>query len=797
MNLDLTHYAPGAPGGESRWTHSAKEGLGSAYHTSCRVWFTISHGILNEIYYPTIDQPNTRDFQFLITDGATFCHEEKRDLTHEVRYPERGCLLYELTNADPQGRYRLQKTVLTDPHRSVVLVRCRLEVLDDALRGKLRVFALIAPHLARGGADNSAWACEFAGRKLFHAVREGTHLSFGSEPDFVRRSVGFVGASDGWQDLMDNFQMDWEYRAAEHGNVALTAEVDLSQNGEWTCGISLGSSAQSSATKLLQSFAEPWEEHRAGYVRQWQRAAMSDEESFRPHTTDDGSMLRLSRCILLAHEDKLFQGALIASLSIPWGETKGDEELGGYHLVWTRDMVQSATALLATGQTATPLRALIWMACIQHGDGSFPQNSFIDGRAYWEGLQLDEIAAPILLAWRLRRAEALAHFDPWTMTALAARYLMLQGPVTAQERWEEQSGYSPSTLATIIAALVCAAEFARDRGESGTADFVLAYADWLEAHLEDWLVTTRGELLAGKPRHFIRITPADPETPDPHPDVDALDLELKNGVGSKPARNVVGGDFLHLVRLGLRAPDDALIRDSLEVVDAVVKRDLPQGPCWRRYNHDAYGQHADGRAFDGTGIGRSWPILTGERGHYELAAGHDALPFITTLEKMGNIGGMIAEQLWDEDDVPERGMRRGQSAGSAMPLCWSHAEYLSLVRSRRDGAVFDHIAPAHERYVRAPRPHSHEMWTLRHQTRRMPAGKTLRLVVGAPATCRWTADAWATQTDTTAIESGLPGLWHIDLSTAQLPAEAVLDWTLRWEEDLLRWEGRNFQIRIV
>ena len=321
----------GAPGIEPRWTHSAKEGIGTAYHSSCHVWFTISHGILNEIYYPTVDQPNTRDVELLITDGETFCHEEKRDLLHEVDYPERNCLLYRLTNSDPDGRYRLVKHLLADPHRSVVLMHIRLEVADEALRGKLRIYALLAPHLLRGGAENSGWVCEFAGRHLFHVAREGVHLSFGCEPDFTRRSVGYVGASDGWRDLMDNFRMDWEFRAAERGNIALTAELDASRE-EWTLGIALGRSAQSSATKLLQSLADPFERHRDGYVRQWRRAEIGEQFDFSAHTGDEGGMYRLSRCVLLAHEDKLFQGALIASLSIPWGEIRGDDEIGGYHL---------------------------------------------------------------------------------------------------------------------------------------------------------------------------------------------------------------------------------------------------------------------------------------------------------------------------------------------------------------------------------------------------------------------------------------------------------------------------------
>jgi glucoamylase len=785
----------GAPGIEPRWTHSAKEGIGTAYHSSCHVWFTLSHGILNEIYYPTVDQPNTRDAELLVTDGESFCHEEKRDLRHEVTYPERNCPFYRLTNSDPDGRYRIVKALLTDPHRSVVLVHVRLEILDETLRQKLKTYALLTPHLLRGGASNSAWVCEFAGRKLFHAARGNVHLSFGCEPDFTRRSVGYAGASDGWQDLMDNFRMDWEFRAAEHGNLALVAELDPSYD-EWTLAIALGRSAQSSATKLLQSLADPFERHREGYVRQWKRTEINEKYDFGADTGDAGGMYRLSRCVLLAHEDKLFQGAMIASLSIPWGETKSDDEIGGYHLVWTRDLVQSATALLATGQSATPLRALIWLACIQKGDGDFPQNSWIDGSAYWSGVQLDEIASPILLAWRLQRENKLTSFGPWYMIARATRYLLLQGPVTGQERWEEQSGYSPSTLAIVIAALVCAADFARARAEDKTAEFILSYADWLAAHVEEWTVTSRGELVQDKPHHYVRITPANPNFIDPHPDVDTLEIQLANGAGRHPARNVVGGDFLHLVRLGIRDAHDPVVLDSLDVIDRVLRRELPQGPCWRRYNHDAYGQKDDGSAFDGTGVGRCWPILTGERGHYELAAGRDPMPYIRSLERMANAGGMLAEQLWDDDDLPEGSFRRGDPTGSAMPLCWSHAEYLSLVRSRRDAVVFDRIEPAYQRYVARPVTSRHEIWSFRHQTRQIPREKTLRLLTGAPALVRWSGDAWQSHSDLETTSSGLTDLFYTDLPTADLPVDTTVEFTFRWLE-AGKWESQNFRVTIV
>lgn len=796
MNPNENSLAFGAPGIEPRWTSSAKEGLGTAYHTSCRVWFTLSHGIINEIYYPTVDQPNTRDFQLLISDGETFCHEEKRDLNHRIEYPERDCVFYRLINSEPNGRYRLIKHILTDPHRSVVLMHTKLEVADESLCSKLRLYALLAPHLARHGAGNTGWCSEVGGNNLLHAERKGVHLVMGCSRGFSRRSVGYVGASDGWQDLMKHFKMEWKFRSAGDGNIALTGEIDLQDSDEFTIAIALGRSCQSTVAKLLQSLAEPFEVHRETYVRQWQRTAINPKYDFSQHSSDGGHMYRLSRCILLAHEDKSFQGALVASMSIPWGETKGDEDLGGYHLVWTRDLVQSATALLATGQTGTPLRALIWLAAIQRTDGRFPQNSWIDGNAFWTGVQLDELAAPILLAWRLHReGVTLGRFNPCVMILRAAAYLIRQGPVTAQERWEENAGYSPSTLATVIAGLVCAAEFAKIKSDTETADFIFAYADWLAAHIEEWTVTTRGELVKGIPQHYLRINPTDPQTPDPHADPNTTVVQIGNGGGLHPARNIVGGDFLQLVRLGIRAANDPIVRNSIKVIDRVLKRDLPQGPGWRRYNYDGYGQKDDGRAFDGTGVGRSWPILTGERGHYELAAGRDPLPFIKALENFANAGGMISEQLWDTADLPDGSLKRGQPTGAAMPLCWSHAEYISLVRSAHDGVCFDRIEPAFQRFVAKPVASRHEIWSLRHPIGRMPQGKILRIILTAEATVIWSDDHWKNTKKADPVSVAALDLWHANFPTKTMAADSVIEFTIFWKQ-AQRWEGKNYSVTV-
>ena len=236
-----------------------------------------------------------------------------------------------------------------------------------------------------------------------------------------------------------------------------------------------------------------------------------------------------------------------------------------------------------------------------------------------------------------------------------------------------------------------------------------------------------------------------------------------------------------------------MIEDSVAVIDQVLKRDLPQGPCWRRYNHDGYGQKDDGSAYDGTGTGRCWPLLTGERGHYELAAGRDPMAFIRALERFANEGGMLPEQVWDDADLPEARMKRGEATGAAMPLCWAHAEYITLVRSHKDGRGFDCIPAVHERYAEKKTQSHIEMWTLAHQPAQMQPGKTLRIITAAPATVRWSLDGWKSVNDTQTNQNGL-GCWFADLPSIQLKPGAIIQFTFRWED---KWEGRDFTIEVA
>src|SRR5260221_869366 len=397
---------------------------------------------------------------------------------------------------------------------------------------------------------------------------------------------------------------------------------------------------------------------------------------------DGGQLHSRSRELLLAHEDKSYPGAIIASLSIPWGEAKGDEDLGGYHLVWTRDMVNSATGLLASGDTATALRALIYLACAQRAEGGFPHSFWIDGQPYWNGLQLDEVSFPIVLAWRLHKRSSLKDFDPYPMVLRAAHFLVDNGPPTPQERWEDDAGYSPVTLAANVAGLVCPACFARDRGDLVTAQFLEEYADFLEAHFEAWTVTNDGFLVPGIKRHYVRINPIDIADPDADESLEGKLVPIRNrppGAQTDfPVAEIVDGGFLELVRYGIRKAGDPLMEDSLRVIDATLKTDFPAGPCWRRYTHDGYGQRDDGGPFLTWGRGRPWPLLTGERGHYELAAGRDPKPYLQAMERFANSTQLLPEQIWDQPDLRRAMLKYGGQTGSSTPLMWAHAEYNKL-----------------------------------------------------------------------------------------------------------------------
>jgi glucoamylase len=792
----------GAPGSEPRWTSSVKDAVGTSYSASSRVWFTCAYGILNEVYHPTIDRAQVRDMEFLVTDGETFVHEEKRDLQSTFEYIHSETLGVRYVNRDPEGRYTLTKEIICDPHHSVVLTHVRLDA-DKDLLPRLKVYALLAPHLDGGGAGNSARAVDIAGRKVLMAWKNEFTLAMAASCGFSRVSCGFVGSSDGWRDLMDNFCMDWEFGSATGGNIAVMGEVDLgpvAADGsiEFTLAFGIGEGHHTAAQKTMGSLATPFEENKSRFIAQWHRVANPLELA--AEACDGGKLMGTSHNVLLAHEDKTFSGAFVASASIPWGQAKSDDDLGGYHLVWTRDMVQTATALLACGRAETARRALVYLACTQEPDGGFAQNFWIDGTPYWGGLQLDEVAFPLILAWRLWKAHALGELGIFPFVERAAGFLVRHAPITNQERWEENAGYSPSTLAAVIAGLICAAEIARAHDSVEMSVFLEEFADWIEKHLEDWTVTDNGVLLPEVKRHYMRIRP--PETGEAYAceSCGKETIRLQNRPpGTRvefEAREIIDAGFLELVRYGVRRADDPLMADSLKVVDAVLKRDLPQGPGWLRYNWDGYGDRPDGGPFEGWGQGRVWPLLTGERAHYELAAGKDTTELIRTYEHFATVGQMMPEQVWDEANLPGTSLQLGQPAGSAVPLVWAHAEYLKLLRSAVDGKVFDRIDAVYERYCepkgRKRRRIDLEIYSKHRPIQKIAAGQTLRILDERRFDLVWSADGW--QTTHTAMSRSLGSAGFsadIDPGTES----GKLEWTLHWTEPDA-WLGYNVEVQV-
>ena len=411
---------------------------------------------------------------------------------------------------------------------------------------------------------------------------------------------------------------------------------------------------------------------------------------------------------------------------------------------------------------------------------------------------MDETAFPILVADHLKRLDALSGFDAWPMVQRAAAYLARNGPVTQQDRWEEDGGYSPFTLAAEIAALLAAAEFAEEKGDFGLANYLRETADIWNENVERWTYVAETELAkkVGVKGYYVRISPAngsDSEMPA------SAFVAIKNrplGQNVLPGEQIVSVDALALVRYGLRSPEDPKILDTVKVIDATLRKETKTGPVWHRYSLDGYGEHDDGSPFDGNGVGRGWPLLAGERGHYEVARGdlEEAERLLHTMEAQASPGGLIPEQIWDSEDIPERGLRNGRPSGSAMPLVWAHAEYIKLARSIHERTVFDMPTQTVERYQKNKTASKLVSWRFNQKSRTVPEGKNLRIEVLAPAMVHWTPDDWQTTNDSKTIDTGL-GVHYVDLPTNRLSPDSKIVFTFFWPT-ANKWEGIDFQATV-
>lgn len=695
--------APGAPGAKSTWTEADKSGFGTARARRSSVWFTLQHGRVSEVFYPDLSTPSVRTLELVVTDGRRITDRESRMRVRTRRADARSLRYVQVGGR--AGHYRLTKEVVTDPRRDTVVLRVRLRSLDGR---RYRAYVLYDPALGNNGMDDRA---RTSGRTLLASDgRIATAVQ--SRPALTRLTNGYAGrASDGWSQLRRSDRLVHRYRSAGPGNVTQAARIGrlTGRPGHQSATIALafGSDTRAARQASRRSLSAGWSRTARAYDTGWHRYL----RSLRAVPRSAASVRRqylASALVLAAAEDKRHRGAIVASPSAPW--VWGDEEpdlsspSGAYHLVWSRDSYEFGTALWAMGDKAAARRVVDWLFRVQQkADGSFPQNSDVAGRPVWKELQLDEVALPIVLAHLVGRtgprtyagvakaAEFIARFrDPATGRA---------APYSPQERWENQSGYSPNSIAAQVAGLVCAADIARRNGHPEQAARWLRLADEWAANVKGWTVTTNGPL--SRSPYFLRLTKnAQPNTPSPYQLGDG-------GPVSIDQRRVVDPSFLALPLMGILRAHDPVLASSLAVVDKELRVRTPNGPFWHRFSFDGYGETRSGGEWTITDsgtfttLGRGWPILTAERGEYEVTAGRSGARYLRAVARASNAADMISEQVWDgRAPTGRRCCRAGEGTRAATPLVWSHAALVRLAWTMQRGRPVDQQAVVAGRYVR-------------------------------------------------------------------------------------------------
>ncbi len=784
-------HAPGAPGIEPKWTSSAKSGIGKALNTASQVTFSLSHGIVNEVYYPREDIACIRDMELLITDGTDFFAEEKRDCDHSIKMMKVGIPAYKITNTCRQKKFEITKEIIADPFRNTLLQKINFKAKKKP-SGKYRLYVLLAPHLNDHGKNNTGRIGEYKGIPMLYAHSDGLCLALAGTSKWLKRSVGYVGHSDGWTDLHRHKEMTWEYTQADDGNIALMAEIDLSESTEFILALSFGRNVNEASNHARSSLLDGFDSLKENYIEGWEKWI----KSLRPL---EAKNYKISAAVMRMHEARTFPGGIIASLSIPWGETKGDSDKGGYHVVWPRDLVESAGGFLALKAYDDTMRILNYLMSTQKEDGSWPQNMWLEGTPHWKGLQMDQTAFPIVIVERCNRSKAIEKDRMeryWPGIKKAISFLAKNGPYTQQDRWEEEKGYSPFTISVSIAGLLAGADLAELNHEKELAVYCREMADEWNENIEKWTYVT-GTPLAGKhdvEGYYIRINPYHYISAD---ELGDKEIDLKNhnnGNGKTKLTDLVSVDALALVRFGLRAADDPKILNTIKVIDAMLKVDTPNGPCWHRYNNDGYGEHENGDAYDGTGIGRAWPLLTGERAHYEMAAGNivEAKKLLKALDAFSN-NGFLSEQIWDTADIPEKELFFGEHSGSAMPLTWAHAEYVKLCASIGAKKVFDMPPQTQERYIKLNTKAAFQVWRFKHKLQSIPKAKTLRIQTLAKATVQWTCNGWKTENSTETKDLSI-GIFIADIKADNNDTKKI-EFTFYWTE-ADKWENENFSVEI-
>jgi glucan 1,4-alpha-glucosidase len=746
----VTPAAVPAVGALSHFDQARKDCLGTARNTTSKIWYTVANGVLSDVYAPTIDTTNVETMQYVVTDGSTFTDLQTRDMTYTVKADPSGMLCTVTTTAN-SGAYQLVSSYATDPNRNSVVVHNRFVPLTAAARHfKLfvRLDATVGGNGGGGtenaGADNAvidtstgspvpvSYDTNTATNAANRDYAVPSYLALRADRPFQSVNSGFVGtASDGLVQLDTSRTLAGGFGTAMGGNVEQTAGISLGGDRSFTLALGFGTTQNQAVKVAHDSAARSWASLSAAYEFGWLRydsTLRAPVHALAPslpgltvtQAQTAAKAYYVSANVVKASEDKMFPGAIVASLASPWGQAVSAADakntyFGSYREVFARDLYEAWTALYTDGDLATARDTVRFLLLRQQQqDGSMPRNSLVNGKLAPDSFntQLDEAAYPILMALQsgLGRDDSL-----WPSIRLAANFVAAHGPSKGVERWEEQTGYSPSTIAAEIAGLVSAAEIAHLHGDAADARVWLATADLYQRSIKGWTLTTNGPLSATP--YFIRLSKAG----DPNA---ATNYSLSNGGPTLDQRAVIDAGFLELTRLGELSPTDPDVLNSLKVVDATIMKTTPTGVGWLRYNGDGYGDCYPPEpltncpttgapwAPSGVGTGHLWPVLSAERAEQDQAAGDvaAAAQLLATINAQASGVGLVPEQVWDQPDVPASpygadpttasiGFQNGKPDGSAAPLTWGAASEVRLTADLAAGRTLEKPAGVAARYV--------------------------------------------------------------------------------------------------
>jgi glucan 1,4-alpha-glucosidase len=737
--------ATDGPGALSHFDLARKDCVGTARNTTSKVWFTVANGVLSDVYFPTNDNTNVETLQYVVTDGSTFTDLQTRDTTYTVKATDDRALTCEITTTAKSGRYKIVTDYTTDPSRPAVLIHSRFVALQGNLSG-YRLYVRHDPTLngnggggsGNGGADDGTIATAAHGHTLLVGSDTVTQTNAANRDYAIpvysaidvdgglqQATNGFAGqASDGLVQLDTSHALTDLHDTATHGNLVQTGRIPLGNKGEFTLALGYGNSQAHAISASQGSLQEGFRSASKDYERGWHAYDDKLVKPKRPkgvagsHWNDVLDEYYLSANYVKAAEDKTFPGAVAAALTSPWGQaiSAGDPAntyFGSYREVFARDLYEAWTAVFLAGdrRTATDMTRFLFERQ-QQPDGSMPRNSLPNGKLAPDSFntQLDECAYPLIMALAVGLTDKsfyTAHIAP------AANFVASHGPSFGPERWEEQSGFSPSTISAEIAGLVAAAIIADRNGDHASARVWRGVADEFQRNLKKWTLTTNGP--DSSQPYFIRLS----KTGDPNA---AITYNVGNGGPDLDQRDVIDAGFLEYARLGLLAPTDADIINSLKVVDAKIQRDTASGAGFFRYNGDGYGDGlTDGHPWAPTdkGSGHLWPALAGERGQYEVDTGSvtDAVKRLDAMRNMSSGVGLITEQAWEAPDLAASpfgtdpttasiGFVNGKPAGSASALTWSAGQFVRLTLDAAAGKVLDRPDYTVDRYIRHTQGHT-------------------------------------------------------------------------------------------